>query len=154
MNRSLAETACVSPPCLMRDWSVWPTAFSFTRARNALTTPISTSASSRLSRTSRRAASMLPSLSSVSPARRLRAWRKPLAIVSNMAISLLARSAAREEVYHGPIAVGRSPSALVGLPLRLGDPGRRRRGQAGVRVQLGLHVVQDLRPFDEEPVGL
>src|ERR1043165_5484312 len=27
MNRSLAETCCVSPPCLMRDCSVCPMAF-------------------------------------------------------------------------------------------------------------------------------
>ncbi len=84
-KRSLAETAWTLPWCLTRLSSVWPTAFSFTRARKALTTPISTSASSRLSRTSRSAGSTFAAVSSVSPASRLRAWRKPFASVSNMA---------------------------------------------------------------------
>ncbi len=59
---------------------VSPSAFSFTRARNALTTPSSTSASSSESRTSRSADSTFCSVSSVSPARRFFACRKPLAM--------------------------------------------------------------------------
>src|SRR5690606_27139532 len=84
MKRSPALTSSTCPSCLTRVSTVWPRALLLTRARKALTTPSSTSASSRLRRTSRRAASMLRSSSSVSPARRLRAWRNPLVMVSNM----------------------------------------------------------------------
>ena len=54
-NCSSAPTRCVSPPCLMRVCTVWPSAFCSTRAKKRFTTPSSTSASSNEMRTSRRA---------------------------------------------------------------------------------------------------
>ena len=68
-----------------------PNGLLLTRARNAFTTPTSTSASSRLSRTSRRAGSTFAAVSSVRPASLLRAWRNPLVSVSNMSMTLLAQ---------------------------------------------------------------
>ena len=62
-----------------------PSAFSLTRSRNPLVTLNSTSASSRLIRTSRRASSMFSSVSSATPDRRCFAARNPRDKVSNMA---------------------------------------------------------------------
>src|SRR6185369_15946219 len=79
-----ALTSWICPAALTRVFTVSPTALSLTRARKPFTTPSSTSASSSERRTSRSAASMLASESSVRPARRLRACRNPLVSASNM----------------------------------------------------------------------